>query len=132
MLPAFRGPLDIMCRTEYRLLGFKVKLLRGGDFKFLDATQGHQGSSATYPSPNDDCTIQHLRKHGGRGHTPELCKDIHIRSTEELAELYNQNLADDEGGEDDLEGVGDDNSLCDISEDEMSESEGESLENDKF
>lgn len=127
VLPAFRQQLQVMRSTEYRLLGYKVVLFRGGDLKFLDATHGHQGSSATYPSPNDDCTIQHLRKHGGAGHTPELCTDIHIRSTEELTELYNQNLADDEGGEDDLEGVVGD-SHSDISEDEdVSESEDESL-----
>ena len=56
--------LSLMSSTG--LEGLSVEFFLGGDFKFLDAVLGHQGSSATYPSPKDDCTIGHLQKKDGR------------------------------------------------------------------
>ena len=101
VLPPFNASIEVMSSTG--LEGLSVEFFLGGDFKFLDAVLGHQGSSATYPSPKDDCTIGHLQKHGKRAHTPKDCPDILVRSTNELFELYNENLADSNEGDDDFE-----------------------------
>ena len=49
--------------------GHKIDLFLGGDFKFLDACMGHQGSTSTHPIFYDDITLSHLQNHGGRPHT---------------------------------------------------------------
>ena len=99
VLPPFNSSIEVMCSTG--LEDLNVEFFLGGDFKFLDAVLGHQGSSATYPSPKDDCTLSHLQEHGNRSHTPEDCTDILVRNTTELYELYNENLAHSDQGCDD-------------------------------
>ena len=50
----------------------KVRLFLGGDYAFLSTNLGHQGQSATYPSPIDLVTLEHLRGHSDKPHTPNI------------------------------------------------------------
>ena len=58
-----------MLEPDYKLAGKDVKVLLGGDFKFLHAMLGHQGSSASYPSIKDYVELSHLREHSSVPHT---------------------------------------------------------------
>uniref|UniRef100_A0A7M5VGC9 Uncharacterized protein n=1 Tax=Clytia hemisphaerica TaxID=252671 RepID=A0A7M5VGC9_9CNID len=78
---------------DFRLDGHPVKVLLGGDFHFLDAVLGHQGSSATFPSSKWDVSLSHLREHGSRPHTPENCVDIQFRNVDDVNANYSANLA---------------------------------------
>ena len=88
-----------MQSETFRISGYKVKVFLGGDFHFLDDCLGHQGSAASYPSAKDLVTLEHLRNHGGKPHTPAHCF-IDLRSLSDYESSYNENLAEDRMGGD--------------------------------
>ena len=90
----YRNPIIAMQEDDFHLDGRKVLVFLGGDFHYLDDMLGHEGSTSTFPSCLDLVTLDHLRKHGGQPHTPSTC-NIHLRSIEDYAFNYNENLCDD-------------------------------------
>ena len=82
----------------FRIDGHRVKVFLGGNFCFLDACLGHQGSSSTYPSAKWSVKRDHLREHGSRIHTPNDCPEIGRRTIGDIESLYCENLAEDRQG----------------------------------
>ena len=81
------------------LCGYKVKVILGNDFKFLDDCLGHQGSAATYPSAKYSVHQDHLQNRlKGKAHIQENCPEITAQTLTELEASYNGNLIDDRAG----------------------------------
>ena len=53
-----------------------------------------QREAATFPSSKDLVTLEHLRNHSGKAHTPKDCP-IPEQTKEDFQASYNENLADD-------------------------------------
>jgi len=85
--------------------GHQANVFLGGDFAFLDAALGHQGSAATFFCNKDHHTLSHIRNHQGRPHTPESCPTTY-RTLEEYNENFNANVAWDIKGSNDLAKTG--------------------------
>ena len=94
MFEPFVDPLKKMGSEHFKLCDRNIKLFLGGDFKFLCAMMGHQGSSATYPSIKDYVMLSHLQQHGGKPHTPTHCSLINDRKISDIVGSAEENIAD--------------------------------------
>ena len=70
----FREILRNFIVRVFLYAGIRLRCFQGGDYYFLYDCLGHQVSSATYPSATDQITLDHLRKHPGMAHIPEICQ----------------------------------------------------------
>ena len=79
-------------QNGFDLFGYKVEVVLGGDFLFLDNCISYQGAAASFPCSKCYVSQQHLRNHGTDPHTPEHCQ-IEKRSIQGYLEDYEENLA---------------------------------------
>ena len=95
LLSYYLPTLKTILNPDFKVGGRNVKILLGGDFKFIHAMLGHQGSSASYPSIKDYVELQHLREHSAHPHTPAFCGDDFVERTMPEIFLYNQEFNSD-------------------------------------
>ena len=53
----YHDQIKKMYQEDFLIFGKGVQIFLGGDYHFLDDNLGHQGSSATYPSSNDEVLL---------------------------------------------------------------------------
>ena len=97
---SYREFLTDLQKPGFELSGYKVKIFLGGDYHFLSDNLGHQGQSATYPSPLDLVTRDHLQNHYGSPHSPDTC-EFEVRTVSDYQENYYENLSANKGLRDD-------------------------------
>ena len=69
----FREQVKEMQEPGFIIMGREVVIFHGGDYHYQDDTAGHQGSSVKYLCLLAYVTLDHLREHDGKTHTPETC-----------------------------------------------------------
>jgi len=92
IMAEYRSDISGLVSGNILLAGHGAKIFLGGDFAFLDAALGHQGSASSNPCNKDHVSLGHLRDHGGKPHTPSLCP-TQLRSIDEYNENYSANIA---------------------------------------